>query len=106
MEVLGTPVAYDEYNLDYDDIDFNLDGNGKISSAQTFSPEKSMIDGVTLDKGQKELVALFGNPSNEGEGGSGYQLEFSLEGYRVVMAIGEDEMGEDTAWRVWLYPPQ
>lgn len=100
VEVLGLPVDYNEYTLIYDDIEFWLD-NGKITSAESFSLEKFTVNGDTLETRRNELIALLGDPSDEGEGGSGYQLEFSLEDCEIVIA-----MDEDISWRVWLYPPQ
>lgn len=99
VESLGTPIDYDEYTLVYDDIEFRLD-NGKVTSAESFSLGKFMVNGDDLEKGRDELAALLGKPSGEGEGSSGYQLEFSLEDCEIVLAVDE------VAWRIWLTQPQ
>lgn len=100
VETLGTPIDYSEYTLIYDDIEFGLD-NGKVTSAESFSLGKFTVNGDTLEKGREGLIALLGNPSDESEGGSGHQLEFSLENCEIIIATDED-----IAWRVWLTSPQ
>lgn len=101
VELLGTPID-DEIKLIYDDIEFWVDrDNGRITSAESFSLGKFTVNGDTLEKGRDELIALLGDPADEREGGSGHELEFSLEGCRLVIAVDED-----VAWRIWVRPPE
>lgn len=101
VELLGTPID-DEIKLIYDDIEFWVDrDNGRITSAESFSLGKFTVNGDTLEKGRDELIALLGDPADEREGGSGHELEFSLEGCRLVIAVDED-----VAWRILVLPPE
>ncbi len=101
VELLGPPID-GEINLIYDDIEFGVDrDDGRITSAESFSLGKFTVNGDTLEKGRDELIALIGNPVDEREGGSGHELEFSLEGCRLVIAVDED-----VAWRIWVLPPE
>lgn len=103
IAVLGAPSDHNEYKMFYDNIDFWLSGN-KITSGESFSPEEFTYNGSSLDKTRDELIELLGYPSEEDpNGGSGYELVFDKENYRIAIATGDTE---SKAWRLWIYPPQ
>ncbi len=100
IATLGTPSEYNEAKVFYDDIDFYTD-NGRITSAESFSPGKFTINGTPLEKNRAELIDLLGNPSSEGEGGSGYEMSFEQDNYKLTILTGDKE---SVAWRVFVYP--
>lgn len=100
VALLGTPVIYDEYKLAYDDIEFYLD-SGEITYAESFSPEKFALGGTPLAQNRSMLLTILGQPVNEGEGGSGYEMTFEQNGYMLTVATGDED---DIAWRITIAP--
>lgn len=100
IALLGPPVVHDEYKLAYDTIEFELDG-GRITSAESFNPEKFLISGTPLAQNRSMLPALLGEPTHEGEGGSGYEMTFDMDGYVLTIATGDKD---GAAWRIFITP--
>lgn len=99
--VLGIPADNNEYTCIYDDISFYRDEEGKVTSVESFNLEAFTLDGNALDKDRTGLISIIGNPSSEGDGGSGHEITFYQEKYTLKIATGDYE---SVAWRIFVYP--
>jgi hypothetical protein len=98
LAVFGTPVDGTESSLIYENIEVRM-YNNKIVSMESFFPDKFAINGTSLETDRIGLIKLLGEPSSEGEGGSGYEMKFERNNYALTIATGDYE---GTAWKIWI----
>lgn len=84
----------------YDDIEFDLNGE-TITRTENYSLEKYTVDGENLEKNRTGLVEILGEPSDEGDTGSGYSMTYHFVTYSVFFKLGEVD---SEAWRMCVLP--
>ena len=100
VNLLGDSALNDEYKLRYDNMEFYHE-NGMITSFECLNPNLLKSDDIALNKNREGLIEIFGEPSDEGESGGGYTMNYFLPSCSISFELGEPN---SEAWRVYISP--
>lgn len=100
IDLLGDSPLNDEYKLRYDDMEFYHD-NGAITSLVSTDPSSLKVDGIPLDMNREEFLQSLGEPSEDGDDGSGYFMRYDLPGCSLYLQLGDPA---SDAWRISISP--
>lgn len=93
---------YDELGLSADELENDarlyISDIGVIETIEIWNVKDITIDGVGLDKTRDGLIALLGEPFEEGYN-SGYFMKYQLHGYSIYFELGE---ADSVAWRATI----